>query len=95
MKDDGELFHDPSRYRLLVWKLNYPSITKSDISCAVSVVSQFMEAPKTLHWEAVIRSLRYLKKFPGCGILFKKDSLMHIGQDPHLTEDLLLGIVDF
>jgi hypothetical protein len=78
---------------MFLW--NYPTITKSDISYAVSVVSQFIEVPRTLHWEAVIHILRYLKKFPACGILFKKGSLVHIGQDPLLTEDLLLGIVDF
>ena len=55
VKDEGELFEDPSRYRRLVEKLNYLTITRPDISYAVSVVSQFLEAPRVLHWEAVIR----------------------------------------
>ena len=37
-----------------------------------------MEAPRTSHWEAVIRILQYLKKFPGCGILYKKNGRLRI-----------------
>jgi hypothetical protein len=45
VKDEGELFEDPSRYRRLVGKLNYLTIiTRPDISYTVSVVSQFLEA---------------------------------------------------
>jgi hypothetical protein len=39
LKDEGELFEDPNRYRRLVGKLNYLTITRPDISYAVSVVS--------------------------------------------------------
>lgn len=46
LKGEGELFEDPGRYRRLVGKLNYLTITRPDISYAVSVVSQFLEAPR-------------------------------------------------
>jgi hypothetical protein len=46
VKDEGELFKDPGRYRHLVGKLNYLTITRPDISYAVSVVSQFLEVPR-------------------------------------------------
>jgi hypothetical protein len=39
VKDEGELFEDPGRYRRLVGKLNYLTITRPNISYAVSVVS--------------------------------------------------------
>jgi len=52
---------NPSSYRRLVRKLNYLMITRLDIVFAVSVVNQFLSAPKTSHWNAV-RILRYLKK---------------------------------
>jgi len=50
MKDDGDLFDDPERYRRLVGKLNYLSVTRPDIAFAVSVVSQFMSSPTVKHW---------------------------------------------
>ena len=36
---EGELFEDPERYRRLVEKLNYLTITHSNIAYSVSVVS--------------------------------------------------------
>jgi hypothetical protein len=99
---DGELFDDPSKFRQMIGKSNYLTITGPNISYAVSVVSQFMEVPRTLHWEVVVHILRYLKRFTGRRILYNKngnlgiegkDSLMQIGQDPLPTEDLLLGII--
>jgi hypothetical protein len=39
LRDEGELFSDPSRYRRLIGKLNYLTITRLDISYAISVVS--------------------------------------------------------
>ncbi|GAV72783.1 hypothetical protein CFOL_v3_16271 [Cephalotus follicularis] len=59
--EKGELLHDPKKYRRLVGKLNYLTITRPDISFAVSVVSQFMSAPCTTHWQAVLHIVRYLK----------------------------------
>ena len=37
---EGELFEDPERYRRLVEKLNYLTITHPDIAYLVSVLSQ-------------------------------------------------------
>ena len=50
---EGELFRDPKRYRRLVGKLNYFTITRLDIEHSVSVVSQFMSSPTVDHWAAV------------------------------------------
>jgi hypothetical protein len=67
LKGEGELFEDLGKYRRLVEKLNFFTITRPDISYAVNVVSQFLEAPRVSHWEAVTRILRYLKRAPGLG----------------------------
>ncbi|XP_038904363.1 secreted RxLR effector protein 161-like [Benincasa hispida] len=60
------------RYQRLVGKLIYLSHTRPDISYAVSVVSQFMQAPCEEHMTTVERILRYLKGTPGKGLMFKK-----------------------
>nr|KYP55651.1 Retrovirus-related Pol polyprotein from transposon TNT 1-94 [Cajanus cajan] len=71
MADQGEPFTDPERYRRLVGKLIYLTITRPDLSFAVGIVSQFMQAPHIDHWNAVLRILRYIKKAPGQGLLYE------------------------
>lgn len=68
---EGELCKDPERYRRLVGKLNYLTVTRPDIAYSVSVVSQFMSSPTVDHWAAVEQILCYLKAAPGRGILYK------------------------
>ena len=48
----------------------YLSHTRPDIAFAVSVVSQFMHDPHSVHMDAVIRILRYLKSRPDRGLLY-------------------------
>ena len=63
---EGELCKDPERYRRLVRKLNYLTVTRPDIAYFVSVVSQFiMSSPTVDHWTAVEQILCYLKAAPG------------------------------
>ena len=61
----GESLGDPERYRRLVGKLNYLTITRPDISFPISVVSQFLQSLCDSHWNAVIRILRYIKSTLG------------------------------
>ena len=58
-EDQEELLSNPERYRHLVGKLNYLTITPLDISFVVSVLSQYMKDPHLPHWEAVIRIVSY------------------------------------
>ncbi|RVW46823.1 Retrovirus-related Pol polyprotein from transposon RE2 [Vitis vinifera] len=67
----GEPLGVPGRYRRLVGKLNYLTITRPDISFPVSVVSQFLQSPCDSHWDVVIRILRYIKSTPGQGVLYE------------------------
>ncbi|GKE23469.1 uncharacterized mitochondrial protein-like protein [Tanacetum coccineum] len=68
--ENGRLLHNPEKYRRVVGKLNYFTITRPDIAFPVSVVSQFLIAPITSHWDAVTQILGYLKGTPGLGILY-------------------------
>ena len=69
---EGDLFEDPEKYRKLVGKLNYLTVTHSDITYSVSVLSQYMSSPTVSHWAAVEHILCYLKEAPEREILFKK-----------------------
>ena len=55
-------------------KLNYLTITQSDVSFPVSVVSQFLQSPCDSHQDAVIRILRYIKGIIGQGVLYENRS---------------------
>ena len=58
---EGELFEDPERYRRLVGKLNYLTVTRPDIAYSVSIVRQYMSSLIVDHWAAIKQILCYLK----------------------------------
>lgn len=68
--NDGKFFSDPEKYRRLVGKLNYLTVTRPDITYPVSVVSQFIFSLRTTHWTDLEKILCHLKKVPGRDILY-------------------------
>lgn len=54
----------------------YLSLTRPDIAFVVSLTSQFMHAPTTVHIEAVYKILMYLKGNPSKGLLFAKKNAL-------------------
>ena len=56
-----DVLQDITTYQRVVGKLLYATITRSDISYAVQVLSQFMQSPKRSNWDASIRVIKYLK----------------------------------
>ena len=69
----GDPLDSPNYYQKLVGKLIYLTITRPDISFAVSLVSQYMHAPTVVHLCMVKRILRYLKKTIGRGIVMRRN----------------------
>ncbi|KAI3674945.1 hypothetical protein L2E82_51782 [Cichorium intybus] len=59
--DAGSLIDNPSTYRSLAGALQYLTFTRPDISYAVQQVCMHMHAPKTAHWDALKRIIRYIK----------------------------------
>ena len=57
----GKPLSNPSLYRRLVSSLVYLTITRPDISYAIHRVSHYLSAPRSTHYAAVLRILRYLK----------------------------------
>lgn len=60
-KDRGVALENPSLYRIIVDSLRYVLLTRPDIAFIVNKLSQFLAAPKVLHWQACKRVLRYLQ----------------------------------
>ena len=58
---DGEPIYDVTHYRQLVGSLIYLTITRLDISHVMGMISKFMDAPRSVHYAAVLWILRYVK----------------------------------
>lgn len=58
---DGEPPHNVILYRQLVGSLIYLTVTQPNFAYAVHLVSQFMTAPHSIHYVAVLRILHYVK----------------------------------
>jgi hypothetical protein len=67
---DGSKEVNDTMYRQTVGSLNYITITRPDISYSMSVLSQFMEKPLEIHWNATKEVLRYLKGTLDYGIKY-------------------------
>ena len=66
----GKPLSSPSLYRRLVGSLVYLTVTRPDISYAVHQVSQYLSAPRSTHYAAILRILRYLKGTFFHGLLY-------------------------
>jgi len=75
---DGERLSDPTRYRQIVGQLVYLCITRPDISHAVGIVSQFLDAPTTAHYTALLRILRYLRGTITRSLLYSSASSLEL-----------------
>lgn len=69
---------DPERFRRLVGRLIYLTITRPELSYCVHILSQFMQQPRNEHWEGALRVVRYLKGNPGRGIFLDANCDMHL-----------------
>ncbi|CAL8992943.1 unnamed protein product [Prunus brigantina] len=68
--DEGKPLKDATKYRRLVGRLIYLTVTRPDIAFSVHILSRFMHQPHQPHLDAALRVLRYLKSSPGQGIFF-------------------------
>ena len=66
----GQLLPNPSRYKRLVGKLNYLTITQLHIHFTMSVCSQFLDSPRDSHRDAFVWILKYIKEALGIGLLY-------------------------
>ena len=72
------LFEDANSYRRLLGKLIYLTVTRPNIVYAVSVLSQFMQEPRRVHWEGALQVLAYIKRAPGRGLIYRQHGHLRI-----------------
>ncbi|EOY16663.1 Cysteine-rich RLK (RECEPTOR-like protein kinase) 8 [Theobroma cacao] len=70
---DGSATADDEAFRKIVGCLQYLVLTRLDICFVVNKLSQFMHKPSTLHFQALKRVLRYLKRTLFHGLFIKKE----------------------
>ena len=76
--EHARLLDDLGRYRRLVGRFIYLTITRPELCYAVHILSQFMQEPKDEHFEAARRVLRYLKGTSRYGILLQSNCDLQI-----------------
>ena len=75
---DGTLLSDATLYRQLVGSLVYLTVTRPDIAYAVHLVIQFLAAPHSTYYVAVIHILRYIKGTMFHGLHFSAHSTLDL-----------------
>ena len=78
LSDKGPLYKDPARFRRYVGRLVYLAITHPELCYSIHVLSQVMHQPREVHWDAVVRILKYLKGCPGQGVMLKAVSDLRV-----------------
>lgn len=78
--DEHELFNDKTKFRELIGSLLYvANASRPDVAVPLSILSQFLECPRIMHWRAAMRVLCYLMGTPNHGIQYKRSSDNAIG----------------
>ena len=70
--DTGHVLDNPEPYRKIIGRLLYLTLTRPDISYAVQHLSQFLQQPTDLHYQAALHVLRYLKGTPNKGLFYSR-----------------------
>lgn len=78
LSDKGPLYNNPVRFRRIVGCLVYLVITIPDLSYAIHVLSQVIHKPHQVHWDAVVRVLKYLKGCLGQEVMLKAVSKLRM-----------------
>ena len=58
---DSHILGDPGRYKRLIWRLIYLTVTRPDITFVIGVLSKFVHQPRETHWLAAIKVLSYIR----------------------------------
>ncbi|XP_058750279.1 uncharacterized mitochondrial protein AtMg00810-like [Vicia villosa] len=76
--DKGTPMTEVTKFRKLIGQLIYLFSTRPDIAYVVQQLSQHIESPTNIHYEAALRVLRYLKVAPAQGLFFPNNHPLQI-----------------
>jgi len=76
--DDSHTLDDPGRYKRLVGKLIYLTVTRPYITFIVGVQSKFMHQLSKTHWSVALKILAYIKGCPKKGCVQETWTCMHL-----------------
>ena len=83
---------DSTIFKRFVGSLMYLTTTRPDIMYGVSLISRFMDSPKTSHWQAGKRIMRYIARNMNHGILYStSDDFQLVG---YIDSDFVGDIED-
>lgn len=77
-KSELLLSSDIAKYRRLVGRLLYLTITRPDLSYGVHVLSQFISSPRADHLTAAYKMVKYIKATPGQGLFYSSNSSLQL-----------------
>jgi len=100
--DDRELLEDSVKYKRLVRRMIYLTVTRPNIVFSVRTLSQYIQAPRKPHWDVAIRVLKYIKGSSGQGLLLPSENNLTLtaycdsdGEVVRQLGDSYLGIAFF
>jgi hypothetical protein len=78
MATDSEPLKDPTRYRHIVGGLIYLGVTRPDISYSVHILIQFISASTQIHYNHLLRVLRYLRETISHRLFFPRSNSLQL-----------------
>ena len=90
---DGTVLDNPTLYRQLIGGLVYLTVTRPDIAYPVHVLSQFLSAPRTTHYAAILHILRYIKGTLFHGLYFSAHSSLSLQGDTQMLIGLVIPLI--
>ncbi|TXG73605.1 hypothetical protein EZV62_002184 [Acer yangbiense] len=89
---DGDIIPDVTRYRRLVGRLLYLTLSRPDITFAVHRLTPFLSQPRLPHLKVVHHLLHYLKNQLGQGLFFSSSSPLQLRAYSDATSIVLVGV---
>jgi hypothetical protein len=78
MPTDGEPLEDPTHYRHIIVSLVYLGVTRPSISYSVHILSQFISTSTQIHYNHLLRVLRYLRGTISHHLFFPRSSSLQL-----------------